>query len=565
MTKAIALCRVSTKGQELDGNLDPQIENVTSAAKVLEAELVKIWALAVSSRKGKNMNRKDLREMLDYCKVHKSVKYLIVDEVDRFMRSIEEYYWWKMEFKKIGVRLVHANKPSIDPDDDRAVFDELIDVYRAEQSNSERIKKTPEKQKAKIRAGYYPSNPHSGYKKSDIPGLHIPDEPNWSAMRGAFKAMAAGELTITKGLEQALEDGLRTKNYGPRGVGGKTIDMYRWKNLMIDDYYCGVVHFVGWDDTINPNGLHQPMITPDEHAILVAMVKNKGKRFVVNKNNPEFPLTNEVECLRCFEKGTKYPRLVGYWQNNGKAKGYKRYRRYRCRDCNLGLRQETLHGELTEMLAQIILTPEQKEKLKKHSRKAWGSYEKVRIERARIALGSLQVLKDRKSEYLNKYLAEADEDMKKEIKTKIEEVKQSIIEAENTATEAQNFERDYNEFIDFAYDFLDNLKDRWWELDKSTMKMCKQILFPGSILLAPDKNVYIPEISPIYRYGNNKQPPKEAEFTILEGPVRLELTTPCLKGRCSNRLSYGPATVRIYHFTGKVVKVARESPASATI
>lgn len=26
----------------------------------------------------------------------------------------------------------------------------------------------------------------------------------------------------------------------------------------------------------------------------------------------------------------------------------------------------------------------------------------------------------------------------------------------------------------------------------------------------------------------------------LEGPVRLELTTPCLKGKCSNRLSYGP-------------------------
>jgi hypothetical protein len=27
----------------------------------------------------------------------------------------------------------------------------------------------------------------------------------------------------------------------------------------------------------------------------------------------------------------------------------------------------------------------------------------------------------------------------------------------------------------------------------------------------------------------------------MEGPVGLEPTTPCLKGRCSNRLSYGPA------------------------
>ncbi len=30
----------------------------------------------------------------------------------------------------------------------------------------------------------------------------------------------------------------------------------------------------------------------------------------------------------------------------------------------------------------------------------------------------------------------------------------------------------------------------------------------------------------------------------MEGPVRLELTTPCLKGRCSNQLSYGPSSAR---------------------
>ena len=50
---------------------------------------------------------------------------------------------------------------------------------------------------------------------------------------------------------------------------------------------------------------------------------------------------------------------------------------------------------------------------------------------------------------------------------------------------------------------------------------------------------------------------ENAEYFSMEGPVRLELTTPCLKGRCSNRLSYGPVTVRIYHFTGNIVKVAR--------
>ena len=39
---------------------------------------------------------------------------------------------------------------------------------------------------------------------------------------------------------------------------------------------------------------------------------------------------------------------------------------------------------------------------------------------------------------------------------------------------------------------------------------------------------------------DNKKAPEGASSTRLEGPVRLELTTPCLKGRCSNQLSYGP-------------------------
>ena len=97
--------------------------------------------------------------MYDFCKANRRVKYLIVDECDRFMRSIGEYYWWRVEFERIGVQLRHANRPDADPAEDIAVFDELIDVYRAESSNAERINKTVPKMMARIALGYYPSNP----------------------------------------------------------------------------------------------------------------------------------------------------------------------------------------------------------------------------------------------------------------------------------------------------------------------------------------------------------------------------------------------------------------------
>ena len=510
-TKAIALCRVSTQGQANDGNLVPQQENVQRAAEILNTELVQIWSLAVSSRKGKNMNRKDLREMHDYCKRYRSVKYLLVDEVDRFMRSIDEYFWWKMEFKKLGVRIIFATRPDIDPDDDRAVFDELIDIYRAQQSNQERITKTPSKMKSKLLAGYYPSNPHTGYKRSDIPGLHEPDEPNWSIMQRAFRAMAAGEMNISEGLAWANEQGLRTKNYGPKAVGGRKIDMHRWKNLMADPYYWGRLTFADWELPEDLIGLHTPMITKAEHDILIQVVKNKGKLFTPKINNPDFVLSNVAECQTCVDGGCKYPRLVGFYQGNGKGNRYKRYR-CRCKDCGckLGLRQETLHEAVSEELAKMNLSAAQQSKLREALRKVWRSHEKTLIERAFIADGRVKVLKDRKARMLDSLVDNPE--LKEDIRERIEATKLEIAEAEKAAAEAHDFEKDFDEFINFAFDFMSNKEAKWWELDKQTLVVYKQIVFPGGIQITADRKVYNPKASPIYTYKNQKTPQNEANL-----------------------------------------------------
>lgn len=47
------------------------------------------------------------------------------------------------------------------------------------------------------------------------------------------------------------------------------------------------------------------------------------------------------------------------------------------------------------------------------------------------------------------------------------------------------------------------------------------------------------------RFTPNKKPHSYGTL-CLEGPVGLEPTTPCLKGRCSNQLSYGPLLFNNY-------------------
>lgn len=123
--------------------------------------------------------------------------------------------------------------------------------------------------------------------------------------------------------------------------------------------------------------------------------------------------------------------------------------------------------------------------------------------------------------------------MKQDIKNKFEALKQEIIEAEKAVAEPQNFEKDFDEFIIYAFDIMDNLGTKWWQQDKTTMRVYKQILFPAGIQLSPDKKVHIPEISAIYRYGNNKKAPEGADFTRLEGPLQRYCNQ-----NSSNRLIY---------------------------
>ena len=139
---AIALCRVSTAEQRLSNSLTRQEISVQNAASKLNVGIEKIWSGDVSSKVGNNIRRKDLMEMLAYVRQHKSVKYLIIDEVDRFMRSIEEMFYWKVVLKELEVALWFASNPELNDDSAQAKLLLSLDGFKAEGSNEERQRKS---------------------------------------------------------------------------------------------------------------------------------------------------------------------------------------------------------------------------------------------------------------------------------------------------------------------------------------------------------------------------------------------------------------------------------------
>lgn len=83
---AIALCRVSSNEQLENNSLNRQEETVLRCAKEKDVEIVRWWSGSVSSKHGKNLKRTDLKQMLEMCRKNKRIKYLFIDEPDRFMR-----------------------------------------------------------------------------------------------------------------------------------------------------------------------------------------------------------------------------------------------------------------------------------------------------------------------------------------------------------------------------------------------------------------------------------------------------------------------------------------------
>ncbi|MDK2899447.1 MAG: site-specific recombinase [Patescibacteria group bacterium] len=515
--EAIALCRVSTIRQRLEGSsLEAQEQRVYEAADYINAEIVKFWSLNISSRKGKNYNRKDLTEMLAYAKQHKKVKFCIIDEIDRFMRDFDVYYYWKVVFREqAGVKLVYAKKPHLAFEDNMATqMEEMMDVFRAEASNRERITKTTSNMQARVNLGYYPGKNKPGYKKTDTPGLFAPAEPEYSMLRNAF-------FDVLKG--SSIKDvvlNLNTQGY--LTVSGNKLDAFNFRKMLKDPYYAGILVMSNWK--VNPNGLHKAMITKEQHEQIISIVD--GMKYKPHKKfNEEFRLSNLMECTECLaEHSLKSQKIVGFNHNNGK-KGASRkyYKRYKCRGCGALILQKELHKKLTDELLGLNIASERYDEFMSALRVVWEEDSSNSILRSGALQRRIEQLVRDKSKLirqsLNSTLSEGD------VKIVLDEIDSDIADVEKELREIGEIENDFVDFVDFSIETVDNMRTNFWELDAEHLGWCKQLLFPEGFSVSRDKKVYTPKISDFYRLISNQKDPEGSSESNMVGPGGFEPPT----------------------------------------
>jgi DNA invertase Pin-like site-specific DNA recombinase len=351
---AISNYRVSSDEQLKNNSLVRQEAVCQSAAERLNLKIVKSWSGSVSSKAGTNVARKDLLEMLEFCKINKRVKYAIFDEYDRFMRSVNEGPYFEVLFQQLGVKVWYASESdTFNGNDAMAKFMRTMSAFKAEGSNEERQRKSISSQTTALKEGRYTFNPKPGYHKvpGTIAGVHDIHPVRGPALQKVLKDIAYRKTTTSQALINL--------NNSPFMKGGHSLyKMDKFRKIATDPYYAGVIEIKKQIHVRNENGLHKPLISLDEHNLIVEAFEKKPKnqKGPRKNGNPLFPISNSVSCKLCADQ--KNARYVGLELHNGKKR--KMYEKYRCRACKRYISKDDLHKEVFKQFKNNPLTDEGK-------------------------------------------------------------------------------------------------------------------------------------------------------------------------------------------------------------
>lgn len=511
-TLALALCRVSSTEQLENNSLNRQRDAVLRAAESLSVTVPADgwWSGSVSSKRGTNVHRKDLQEIVDRCKKDKRVKYLIVDEPDRFMRSIDEAAYFEVTFKQLGVTVWYASDPELNKGDLSAKLLKFTKYLSAEGSNEERQNKSISGQTKALLEGRYPFSPKPGYRRGYERGVQEIHPVRGPALKTILIRIASRQVSPSQALAELNESEFMKDGHAP-------YKMDKFRKIVTDPFYAGIVEIDKQVKVRNENGLHEALITKEQHLALVRIMDGKLKtQSGPRKNgNPDFPLSNHVSCELCKDK--KNGRYVGFNHSNGKNPLLV-YHKYRCRGCSRYITRDELNDMVKKQFKPLGRAG--RDTFIEALNIVWKQQEGKVIQEANRINHKIKMLNIAISDQVEAVTDPSNASIKAEILGSIAKKKKEIASLEDELSRLNDkSDNDKERFLRFAFEFIENMGSRFLEISPENRMRCKLILFPAGFYVNAENKVYTPEISPLYFLATNK---KGAEAPSISHLVRVK-------------------------------------------
>jgi site-specific DNA recombinase len=247
------------------------------------------------SESAKTADRLELQRMLEFIKEH-SVKYVIVNKVDRLARNRVDDAPINLALKQAGAQLVSVSE-NIDETPSglllHGIMSSIAEFYSRNLA-TEVIKGCVQKAKN----GGTPGKAPIGYLNirkvvNGLEGRTVEVDPERAPlMRWAFKAYATGDWTIRRLLVELTEKGLTTVP-GPR-TPGRPLTVSHLHRLLRHPYYVGIVRYQG----VLYEGKHEPLVDHDTWQRVQELLTAKYLTGERHREHPHY-LKGSIYCGQC--------------------------------------------------------------------------------------------------------------------------------------------------------------------------------------------------------------------------------------------------------------------------
>lgn len=483
---AIAYIRVSSEEQVKNYSLANQKEYCEKYARENDLDLVKIFK--EEGKSAMNIDRPALISLLEYCRKNTGkVDYLVLYKIDRLSRSTIDYLEIKRRLAKYGVQVKSVTE--FTDDTPMGEFMETLIAAQAKLDNAIRAERVSDGIRKRVESGLPVSVPPIGYKLSkgnNGKSITIPDEPTFSLLQRAGYQYLTGNYTFTELAELLNKWGFTTKKGNPATSNfvGKFLRM---------SFYKGIIYSKKWKKEYR--GMHIPMFTDNEWDDIQDIVDGNPLTIKKKQRAEEFPLRGFVTCSVTGDP------LTGSW-----CKGNtKHYAYYYSPSKYKSIPKDTLESEFTALLDLIEPAPGV---IESFSRVLFDKYN----EKYSKLLQNEQLLSDQIKD-INGVGNEVEDDL----------AVKNLIKNENkinmiTIETARNF----------SEHFLEHISQYWRTAHLRDKVKIQEVLFPQGLTYTYPEFLE-PRISCLYKINTEKSTLNH----LLVRAVRIELTTPWLKARCS--------------------------------
>lgn len=335
MIDALGYCRISTEDQS-QNSIPGQIREVTAYCKRNNINLLKIFT--DNGQSAFNFQRKEWKQVEQFLKENKSVRYLVITSMDRFSRANLVDALQKMDEiqKRTNVKILTISDPvDLDLDDFGVDLRRIMELMFSNYELKKIRKRTSDGLYQSMSTGRYVGKAPFGYKNArDVNGkpILLVDEERDYLVRMIYRMYLAG-MELAEVRKHVDAHGFKMK-------GNSAV-----RRILTNALYAGIIQVPARNKrpALSVKAIHPPLIPEADYWAVQSRVNSKTIR--VQKREEVF-LRGVLRCSECGHVMTA---------GNSKGRHGKYYWYYLCKDHKKNLAAKKIHEQFYKILEHLKL------------------------------------------------------------------------------------------------------------------------------------------------------------------------------------------------------------------